>query len=106
MSSIVWLKMPRGNLILENESIRISYNRTAGDTNDLLVSMIQRIGGANGDESNPQEETAFYDIKKDIWRILKGDFRDEYEVAFPDYNKCLAVYEKHIDQRSGWSTDI
>jgi len=41
-----------------------------------------------------------------LWLGLNGDFRREYEEAFPDPYKCLAVYDKYkADARSSWSTD-
>ncbi len=40
------------------------------------------------------------------FKILNGDFRNEYEEAFPSLEKCLEVYEKHKESAdSSWSTE-
>lgn len=40
------------------------------------------------------------------WLILNGDFRKEYEEAFPGgYEACRAVYEANKDKKSMWSDD-
>jgi hypothetical protein len=93
------------NMVLENEHFRVSYNPVAGAAlGSSMGAFAQAVGGTLNGEIQPQEETALYDGS--TWRILLGDFRDEYQKAWPDWNECLAVYESHKAQhRSKWSTD-
>lgn len=101
-----FIPSPHGynNELLQADGWYVSYNKTAGASKeDALGDLAQLIGGIFTGEGEPQEETALYDGKK--WRILKGDYRKEYEQAFPDWDECLKVYHKHIANRSEWSTD-
>jgi hypothetical protein len=105
--SRLWQVTDRGNMVLENEHIRVSYNPVTGAiTANPVVNMAQAIAGSFNGESEPQEETALLDRDSGIWRILLGDFRVPYQEAYPDWDKCLAVYEKYKGEyRSRWSTD-
>lgn len=101
MTTTTWGKN-RSNSVLNGGGFYISYNHRASQRHEIgiLAALL------SGDESmmDATEETALYDGV--TWRILKGDFRSEYEAAFPDLDKCLAVYEKHKKaHRSSWSTD-
>lgn len=105
---VLWRRTDGNNIILENDEFRISYNPIAGALSDSnpMASLAQALGGIFNGENEPQEETALYHYESDVWRILRGDFRTEYEQAWPDWDKCLAVYEKNRDKyRSGWSSD-
>ena len=100
-TKIAWTDLG-SNQILDAGNFYISYNGYPDNKNFLgeLAALL------SGDESmkDIREETALYDGKK--WRILNGDFREEYEAAYPDWKNCLAVYRKHKAQpRSPWSTD-
>lgn len=104
--AVAWTRIAgSNNMILSNDDFRISYNPVAGAKKaDDLGAVAQLIGGLINGEGDPQEETALYDNK--TWRILKGDFRKEYENVFPNWDKCLAVYDRHkAKYRSEWSTD-
>ena len=85
------------NVILEGPEVGdaefiISYNPSPGQGFSLFTS------------DNHDAETALRLCGK--WFILNGDFRQEYEQAFPNPFECLAVYDKHKAQRrSTWSTD-
>ena len=94
-------KTAGNNVILMNEKVKVSYNPDTGA--GMLGGVSQAIGGITGNKEG--EETAL--IGKDgLWRILEGDFRKEYEKVYPNWKKCLAVYNKHKEEsRSGWSTD-
>src|SRR5688572_16805570 len=80
---VAWTRIPDGNnMILENDKFRISYNPIAGADNfNPAERFAQLMGGMFNGEGEPQEETALYD--GDVWRILLGDFRKEYEKAWP-----------------------
>lgn len=106
--SRLWTRMEDGNnMILKNEKFTISYNPVAGalpDDADIIQAFAQHLGGLVNGEAEPQEETAL--TRGESWYILLGDFRLEYQEAWPDWDKCLAVYKKHkAKYRSGWSTD-
>lgn len=77
------------------EFFYLSYNPDPG-------SGFEMFQGDNG-----SSETALYTRVDDKFRILNGDFREEYEAAFPSgVDACLEVYNKHkAEKRSSWSED-
>ena len=93
-------KQLTSNQILEATWGRVSYNPQTGNGCGVFTDL-GNILGANVSDG---EETALYD--NETWRVLTGDFRKEYEKAFPNWKKCLAVYNKHKEKsRNNWSTD-
>lgn len=96
----------RNNQTLTAEDFYISYNPATGD--DELGSLITMLGNAiSPDELSMRdgEETALRGPDR-AWYILEGDFRKEYEEAFPKgFEACLQVYKANISKRSNWSTD-
>lgn len=81
-----WVMTPNGNWILQGRGFYISYNKSPF------------LGSG--------EETALLIEEDGVWRILDGDFREEYEKEFWKGAKaCLKVYERNIKDRSEWSTD-
>lgn len=105
-----WEKV-RNNEILSGDGFFISYNKDTGvdHMGGLFASMGNAILGAAGSEEELQdgEETAIVLEEGDrTFLILEGDYRKEYEEAFPSLEKCMAVYEKHkAKHQSNWSTD-
>ena len=89
----VWRKNTN-NSVLDGDGFFISFN-----TNPCC--------GFDGFESdNNSSETALVNRSSDIaYRILNGDFRQEYEAVIDDgWDACLAVYEKHeTEHRSSWT---
>lgn len=80
------------------------YSNATLSADDLFISHNPRPPASRS------EETALHirgeDGGRGTYLILNGDFRDEYEAAFPDKGACLAVYEKHkAKHRSSWSED-
>lgn len=58
--------------------------------------------------SLPLEETALVlraqkFSEPNTYLILRGDFRKEYEAAYPDYKKCLKVFEDNPESVSFFS---
>lgn len=96
-----WKKTGMGNVILEAEWGRVSYNPSTGASH--AGGFLTRLGNAFGGELVDGAETALYNEK--TWMILTGDFRKEYEKAFPSLEKCIEVYERNKDKRNNWSTD-
>lgn len=92
-----WLVVPgslSGNEILRGDGFYISYMRPGA---------LQHIPWAASEQG--QAETAL--CVGDEFYILNGDFRKEYEAAFPGGLKSvLEVYEKNKDQCSPWSTKL
>ncbi len=97
-----WKKTGNGNEVLTADWGYISYNQnTANDEMCQFATIICNIFGGDVDDG---EETALYDGQK--WRILTGDFREQYKKAFPDFKKCLKVYNKYKKEfRNNYSTD-
>lgn len=106
MTTIEWKKIDN-NSILEGKDFYISYNPCTD--NRFGITDIANVAAAlaRQPEMKDGEETALFHEKKNIWYLLEGDFRKEYEVAFPKgFMECLAVYKKHKKtNRSNWSTD-
>lgn len=94
----VWKTHPsRPNEVLEKDGYYISYNP---NTNNCPFTQFgQRLGIGEGEEG---EETAMYG-SDGKWRILKGDFRKEYERCKTE-NECLAMYESNKNKRGDWSS--
>jgi len=76
-----------GNDVLAGEKFYISYNPFPCGSED--------------------EETALYSQEKEIFYILDGDFRKEYEKLFnKGFGACKEFYDKMKSKhRSWWSTD-
>ena len=88
------------NYVLRGKGFYISYNP---DTS-LGYTGITYLGNILGVNLKDGEETALK-TKTGKWRILEGDFRKQYEKAFPNYQKCLAVYKKYKKtNNSNWTT--
>ncbi len=103
MNKKQWEKISNNNNIVLNAKWgHISYN---SNTEDTFKSSLAFILNMMGEDVSNGEETALYVKKDDIWHILTGDFRREYEAVFPNIKKCLEVYEKNKKFKSNWSTD-
>jgi hypothetical protein len=103
-----WKATGSGNLTLAGEGFYISFRGDArkGGPENPLLEVTNTLGGIFGINTG-ETETALHVRGSDQgWRILNGDFRAEYEAAYPSLEACIAVYEKHKnDCRSDWSTD-
>lgn len=98
---------PSTNEILDGDGFYISYNETPGGGLSLFAPDVC-------ENDIPCNETALveklYESKEEdvlIFRILNGDFREEYEEAFPKgFDACLAVYDEYKEDRaSSWSDE-
>lgn len=91
----------KNNSVLNGNGFYISYNPNTALGNQEFTILANILGLDRKDG----EETALC-LVGGGFRILNGDFRKEYEKAFPDLKKCLAVYEKNKAKfRNNWSTD-
>lgn len=99
---IKWERLTN-NEILKGKGFYISYNPNTGKDHGFFTE----LGNMLGAQLKDGEETALRLEKRGLWLILEGDFRKEYEAAFPKGLKaCEAVYKKHKkSKRSNWSTD-
>ena len=93
------------NIVLSHKDYYVSYNPDTGaEPAALGLTLIANIL-TTGRSFEDGEETALKDKKTGEWYILKGDFRKEFEAAFPKgIDALIAVYEKNKDKRSEWST--
>ena len=100
-----WKKVVGGNnYILSEGTFYISYNPNTA--NDMMSRFFTQLANSSGRNVQDGEETALTDTIKDKWFILEGDFRKEYEEAFPKgLEACMEVYKKNIAKRSEWSND-
>jgi len=88
-------KNPYGtNHVLQADGFYISYKAKPGEI----------IYGFRSDTGGP--ETALY--KDNVFRILNGDFRSEYEKLAPQgFDACLRFYnEMKKEYGSSWSTEL
>lgn len=105
-TKLAWTPL-RNNFVLSGDGFYISYNPSTGS--DPLGSSLTELGNilasmAGEEPLEDGEETALcYDGRFDI---LKGDFRAEYEKAFPKgLAECKKVFKKHEKTaRSNWTT--
>ncbi len=79
-----------GNCVLSGKGFYVSYN-------PMPMLDFAGTGGVS--------ETALFK-EGEPWRILSGDFREEYSKLVPKgFKACVKSYEKNIDKRNGHSTD-
>jgi len=105
MKTIKWEKI-RNNHILRRDNFYISFNPETGLNDFGFTELGNSIASLIGKPPLKDGTETALCVKPDLWMILEGDFRKEYEEAFPDLEKCKAVYEKHKEtNRSNWSTD-
>lgn len=100
-----WKTTGQGNSVLNGENFYISYNPRAGE--NPLAALCGSIGTllTGNDMTKSMEETALYSRTNGTWHILNGDFRAEYETAFPrGFAACMEVYLSNHKHKSLWST--
>jgi hypothetical protein len=75
------------------------------DCGEFFISFNPAPFGGSGVFSSDDDssETALcYDGK---YKILNGDFREEYLKVAPDFDKCIAIYESNKnDCNSSWTS--
>lgn len=103
-----WKKIAN-NYTLSGDGFYISY--VSGRKTDPLLVMLTELGNSikksvgDDKEFTDGEETAL--CKDGEYFILTGDWRKEYEKAFPKgYEACLEIYKNNKEEHSNeWSTD-
>ena len=91
------------NMILQGKDFYLSYNpdtkrSKVGNAMDSLINMFS--GKDDGGE-----ETAL--CKDDIFYILNGDFRKEYEKLFPKgFKGCKKFFDSKKKYQSSFSTEL
>lgn len=70
---------------------------------DVEPSLLQVLAPLVGEPVCVEPETAL--MNGDMQLILRGDFRREYEAAFPDLDACIRVFDSNPQAQSGWSVD-
>jgi len=101
MEKPTWKKLT-SNEVLEGDDFHISYNKDTGT--DHLGGVLTQLGNTLGANLKDGAETALcYEGRFDV---LEGDFRKEYEEAFPQgLEACKEVFKKHeAEHRSNWTT--
>jgi hypothetical protein len=95
------------NLIREISSTAyISFNqRVKASPFTEIGNLLLQLEGSEPNLDDEQTETALY--SDGVWRILKGDFRHDYDqVIAGGLPACIALYNKlKVEHRSNWSTD-
>lgn len=106
MATSKFVKNPNfSNEVLLGDDFHISYNPATGAGIPLAAILSGLVGAPNG---LPETALCVHPDEDDkrVWYILNGDFRKEYEEAFPNgLETCLEVYRRNIQHRSDWSTD-
>ena len=95
-TKIEWLETPMGNFIIETDWGRVSYNPSVRPS---IFDFFQPSAGL--------EETALCidGIEGGGFAVLNGDYRKEYEKAFPDLEACKNVFRKNVKHNSEWSSE-
>ena len=100
------------NQVLSSDGFYISYNPDTGASKSGLGELFNLLGHNISDgklEVDGRAETALV-LKtgngKNIFYILNGDFRKEYEELFPKgFAACKKFYDRNKKKhRSNWST--
>lgn len=88
-------KTDNGNYVLNGDGFFISFR--GHGTHPLL-------GGGLDTETNDGETAIVY---KDKFYILNGDHRGQYaDLCDKGLKACIAYFETHQDQASGWSDSL
>ena len=104
--AVNWEKTYSGNLILRGDDFYISFRGDARGGDNPILEMTNMLGGVFGVKTGATETALCVANSDEKWRILNGDFRKEYEAAYPSLEACIAVYDEHkAECRSDWSTD-
>jgi len=99
--NLAWIPQDK-NDVLAGEGFHVSYIHRTGANTKAFTEIFNQLG----EEVKDGEETALYLEEEKLWLILEGDFRKQYEKAFPKgIEACRAVYNKNIKHRSNWSSD-
>jgi len=101
-----WQNTGQGNLILQGDGFYVSYNPNPGESD--IGKMYNKIGKERyGLEAKAEETALVNESDATNYHILNGDFRKEYETAFPlGFAECKKVFDKHKDKdESDWSTE-
>lgn len=101
-ASPVWIMNGR-NYLLEGDGFYISYNPDTSDSH-----MLTGLGNMIGADLDDGEETAL--VKKgdpNIYSILTGDFRDDYEkLVDKGYDACYEFFQSQkAEHGNNWSTN-
>ncbi len=107
MRKTKWDALSSGNEVLKGKGFYLSYNPRSrsygfGNLAAALTSNDEFLNEGIEETALCIENTNPGDRE---WYILNGDFRKEYEGAFPSLKKCKEVYEKNIAKKSVWSSD-
>lgn len=98
----VWIKNDR-NSILEGDGFYISYNMaTQQGLGPIFTDMASMLGG----EEDGEETALVIETKpRRTYKILTGDFRDEYEKLHPSLEACLEFFDSQKKEHgNNWST--
>ncbi len=87
---------------LSGDGFVVSYNPS---TKQTFNAYRKANSDSRYDSESDTEETALYITSTDVYLILNGDFRKEYERCTTVY-ECLSVYRKYSPAfRSKWSME-
>ena len=98
-----WKNLGR-NSVLTADNFYISYN---SNTEQSYSGVFTALGNMLGGDLEDGEETALVITggPRKIFKILTGDWRNEYEKRFPDLDACVAFFgSKKSVHGNNWST--
>ena len=94
--------------LLEGDGFSVSYLPTQSESTIICGLLLQSIGGGGPELCEETDETALIHIEegKKIYRILKGDFRKDYEaIVDQGFQACFDFFNsKRKEHGSPWST--
>lgn len=97
----VW-KINARNSILSADDYFISYNMATGSGHSPFTAIGNMLGG---DFEDGEETALVIKGKEYIFKILSGDFRDEYEKLYPDLKASTKFFDsKKQEHGNNWST--
>lgn len=107
-----WKWVSDRNCILEGDRFYLSFNHGEGKRD---IDECWEIVGTLFGLKHRQAETALVihngkevdDELRNVYLILNGDWRAEYEEPFPVMEKCIEFFKSQMkDHKSGWSDDL
>lgn len=91
------------NSILEGEEFLISFNLYTGDGHGEYTVLANTLGADV--EDGTETALVIYTKPHKTYKILTGDFRDEYEKRHPSLEACLGFFDSMKKEHgNNWST--
>lgn len=91
------------NSVLNGEGFFISYNEDTGSDHTPFTEMANMLGADV--EDGTETALVIKEPTRNIFKILTGDWRKEYEKCWPNLKACIEFFDsKKEEHGNNWST--